>query len=119
MVAKATCRSSGTTRKDAMNEIIKEQALIAAKSEVDAMLGEHWDQIQEAFAEAYQDFCKQKDDGILSDKEKFRYPIALKVTQQPRSGEIYVKAAISWGVTHKDETDGIVVSAQRKLPIDA
>lgn len=98
-----------------MNTILSEKALEAAKSEVNGMLVENWKEIQEAYSETYQNFCKQKDDGILAEKAVFRYAISLKVVQQPVAGDIRVKAAISWGVTHKDESEGKIVSVQPDL----
>jgi len=100
-----------------MEKELRDKALKAALRETSAMLNENWEKIQEAFSEAYQDHCRQQNDGLIAENAKFKYPISLKVLQQPEAGDIRISAAIAWSVNRKDASIGTVVSNQPQLGI--
>lgn len=100
-----------------MDKAMMEKTEKAAIKEASAMLKEHWSEICKAVAETYQQFCEDQDNGIVGEKTVFRFPVGLGIEIQPEAGDMRVKAKIRWGITRKDESEGVMCSNQPVLPL--
>ena len=85
-----------------MDAKMEKKMLEAAVKEVTAMLKQHFE---------------DQDNGIVSEKAVFRFPIGLGVEIQPEAGDMRVSAKIRWGIIRKDETAGVVCSNQPQLDL--
>ena len=101
-----------------MDAGLKAAGLEAAQAELTALLGEDWDRITEAMWRAFEEFGRQKDAGLVSEKTQFAYKIALGVTLVPRGGEMDVCATSAWGVKWKDVSTGQTANATMDLPLE-
>jgi len=93
-----------------MNIEIKERTREAAKHELGALLDENWPDVLKAYSEA---LSASDPDAVAP----FKYSIGMNVVLSPRAGDIRVSAKISFSVKHADETDGITVDIQPRLPM--
>ena len=99
-----------------MNKLVSDAALLAAKAETTAILGEHWEHVAAAMAEAYAAHCHAIDRGTIGEGAKFQFAVTLKAVLKPRAGDVRVSATIAIpGVTLRDESAGVTVGAQGDL----
>jgi len=88
---------------------IERKVLAEAQAQICGLLLEEWPNIIDARNAAAIEASKQL-------KDKFSYPVTLKVLQEPKGSEVNVSSKIAYTVAHNNETDVATVDDHPQLP---
>lgn len=100
-----------------MEDEVTAQLLEGAKTAVGQVLDEEWDGIMAAYGEERQEFEEGQDPDSKTLFKGFKVSIAIPFTRT-KDGVEQVRAKLSYGVTHKAESDTIAADTHPQLDLD-